>query len=158
IFTPDVLMGESFPNTHTPSGTKYRDSREWFPSLDRMRPFKASSTAAGHGRPVLRGGTAARTAPTYREAIKVVADQGARYFNRGYRAEDVAEILQLPPHLAPDPWLNELYGTVKLSLHGLYSGNIGWFDGTVWKLDPMPINERMEKYVALMEGRDNLLK
>jgi len=158
IFTADVLMGESFPNMHTSRGSKYRDIREWFHSLDRMRAFKANYMAPGHGRPVLGVDNVDRTLTNYRDAIKFVADQGARYFNRGYRAEDVAEILQLPPHLAADPWLNELYGTVKLSLHGLYSGNIGWFDGTVWKLDPMPINERMEKYVALMEGRDNLLK
>jgi len=158
IFTADVLMGESFPNMHTSRGSKYRDIREWFHSLDRMRAFNADYMAPGHGRPVFGGDNVNRTLTNYRDAIKFVADQGARYFNRGYRAEDVAEVLELPPHLASDPWLNELYGTVKLSLHGLYSGNIGWFDGTVWKLDPMPLRDRMEKYVSLMGGRDNLFQ
>ena len=55
-------------------------------------------------------------------------------------------------------WLGEFYGSYKHSAPAIYAGYIGWFDGDPAKLDPPPRQERAARYVALMGGRDALLR
>lgn len=157
IFSADVIEGEAYPNLDSLRGTRFRDFKGWYRSVDRMRAFDPHHVAPGHGRPLSGHEQVSSMMTNYRDGIQFVWDQGIRYMNKGYSAEQLIETVTLPPHLAEEPWLREVYGSVPVSLRGLYSGLIGWFDGQIWTLDPAPIRERMDNYVALMGGRDNIL-
>ncbi len=49
------------------------------------------------------------------------------------------------------------YGAYKHCVRGIYSDYLGWFEGDLVDLDPLPRDERAARYVALMGGRERLL-
>lgn len=157
IFTADVLEGEAFPNLYTLRGTRFRDYTSWYEAVDRLRSYPAEYLSPGHGRPV-QGKHKVHTVMTnYRDGIQFVLDQGLRYMNKGYTPDELVQTIELPPHLKDERWLQEVYGEVGISLRGLYSGYVGWFDGDLSLIDQKPVTERMSAYVELMGGRTNIL-
>jgi linear primary-alkylsulfatase len=157
MFSADIIEGEAYPNLNSLRGTRFRDYQAWYKSVDRMRSKDPHHLVPGHGRPLSGQAEVSSMLTNYRDGIQYVWDQGIRYMNKGYSADQLVETIKLPTHLANEHWLREIYGTVPVSLQGLYSGLIGWFNGEIWKLDPAPLQERLQNYVKIMGGRDNIL-
>ncbi|MBL8172429.1 MAG: MBL fold metallo-hydrolase [Acidobacteria bacterium] len=157
--TAEVIQGETFPNLHTIRGTAYRDPVKWFKTIDLMRRLGAEHLVPSHGRSVSGKDKVEDLLTAYRDAIQYVHDQTVRQMNKGLTPDEIAEVVaQLPPHLANHPWLGEFYGTVKHSVRQIYQGYLGWFNGDPTTLDPTPRAEQAKRYVALMGGRDAVLK
>lgn len=157
--TAEVIQGETFPNLHTIRGTAYRDPVKWFKTIDLMRRLGAEHLVPSHGRPMSGKDKVEDLLTAYRDAIQYVHDQTVRQMNKGLTPDEIAEVVaQLPPHLANHPWLGEFYGTVKHSVRQIYQGYLGWFNGDPTTLDPTPRAEQAKRYVALMGGRDAVLK
>ena len=150
----EVMQGENFPNLYTIRGTKYRDPVQWFKSIDVMRGYPARYLVPTHGRPIVGAEGVQEMLTAYRDAIQFVHDQTIRYTNQGYTPEQLVDLVELPPHLADHPWLNEFYGTVKHAVRNIYGGYLGWFQGDPWALEPLPYLERAQRYVDMMGGRD----
>jgi alkyl sulfatase BDS1-like metallo-beta-lactamase superfamily hydrolase len=77
--------------------------------------------------------------------------------NQGLSPDELAELIELPPHLKDHPYLEELYGTVEWSVRSIFAGYLGWFDGDAANLSPVPPDERAAGYVALAGGSEALL-
>ena len=116
LCSAEVIQGETFPNLHTLRGTRYRDPRQWYESIDILRLFDAEHMAPSHGRPVTGRKNVADILTAYRDAIQFVHNQTIRYINQGYTPDELVELVKLPDHLAYHPWLGEFYGTVKHSV------------------------------------------
>ena len=54
------------------------------------------------------------------------------------RFDTAAATIRLPDHLAAEPFLRELYGTVAWGVRAVYDRLTGWFDGSPATLDPRP--------------------
>lgn len=158
LLTAEVIQGESFPNLHTLRGAKYRDPVTWARSLDMMRGFGAAHVVPSHGRPVSGKQEVEVLLTAYGDAIRYVHDQTVRHMNKGLTPDELVEAVKLPAQLVGHPWLGEFYGTVKHSVRQIYFGYLGWFEGDPTFLDPLPRTERAARYVALMGGRDTVLK
>jgi alkyl sulfatase BDS1-like metallo-beta-lactamase superfamily hydrolase len=157
LCTAEAIQGETFPNLHTLRGTRYRDPRQWYKSIDVLRSFDAEVMAPSHGRPVHGREKVAEVLTAYRDAIQFVHNQTIRYMNEGYTADELAGMIKLPNHLAEHPWLGEFYGTVKHSVREIYQGELGWFNGDPTTLDPIPPLESASRHVDLMGGRDKVV-
>jgi len=158
LHTVEILQGESFPNLHTIRGTRYRDPEIWFTGIDVLRTFPAKYMVPSHGRPVSGTEAVAETLTAYRDGIQFVYDQTIRHMNKGMLPDDLVEIVKLPPHLADHPWLGDFYGGVPHSVRQIYVGELGWFNGDPTTLAPTQPIEASKRYVALMGGRNNVLK
>ncbi|MBU2551112.1 MAG: MBL fold metallo-hydrolase [Proteobacteria bacterium] len=156
LCSAEVIQGETFPNLHTIRGTRYRDPRQWYKSIDVLRRYPAECMAPSHGRPVYGSDEVADVLTAYRDAIQFVHNQTIRYMNQGCTPDDLAGMVALPEHLADHPWLGEFYGTVKHSVREIYQGEIGWFEGDPTTLDPTPSVESAARHVELMGGRDRV--
>ena len=163
LLSAEVVQGECLANVHTIRGTRYRDPLQWVDTLDAMRQQHAHRPVQwmvpAHGRPV--GGAASITEllTAYRDAIAFIHDQAVRFINHGATPDELADWLPaLPPHLARHAWLGEYYGTVKHSVRQVFTGLLGWFDGDPATLDPLPPQERAERWVALAGGREAVLQ
>jgi alkyl sulfatase BDS1-like metallo-beta-lactamase superfamily hydrolase len=88
------------------------------------------------------------TLTAYRDAIQYVHDQTVRGMNRGATPDELAASIELPPHLAEHPWLQEHYGRVPWSVRAVYTGYLGWFDGDGSRLEPLPPADRAQRYIA----------
>ncbi len=158
LHTVEILQGESFPNLHTIRGTRYRDPELWFKGIDVLRKFPAKYMVPSHGRPVSGREAVAETLTAYRDGIQFVYDQTIRHMNKGMLPDDLVEVVKLPPHLADHPWLGDFYGGVPHSVRQIYVGELGWFLGDPTFLAPTQPLEASRQYVALMAGRDAVLK
>lgn len=158
LCTAEVIQGETFPNLHTIRGTRYRDPRQWYKSIDVLRGYNAEYMAPSHGRPVKGKDNVSDVLTSYRDAIQFVHNQTIRYMNEGYTADELVSLIKLPDHLAGHPWLGEFYGTVKHSVREIYQGEIGWFNGDPTTLDPTPPVELAARHVEMMGGRDRVIE
>lgn len=157
LCSAEVIQGETFPNLHTIRGTRYRDPKQWYKSIDVLRGFNAEYMASSHGRPIHGRENVADVLTAYRDAIQFVHNQTIRYMNQGYTPDELVDLVKLPDHLAEHPWLGEFYGTVKHAVREIYQGEIGWFNGDPTTLDPTPPLASASRHVALMGGRDRVV-
>ncbi|MEM8930517.1 MAG: alkyl sulfatase dimerization domain-containing protein [Acidobacteriota bacterium] len=156
VLLPGDNFYRAFPNLYTIRGTPYRDVVAWVRSLDRMRALGAEVLVPSHSRPVVGAAAVDRALTDYRDAIQYVHDQTVRGMNLGMTPDALAATVNLPPHLAESPYLQELYGKVSWSVRAIYSGYLGWFDGNPSRLDPHPPAERARRMAALVGGVDGL--
>lgn len=158
LISADIIQGESFPNVYAIRGTRFRSPMQWAKSIDHMRVFGAETLIPHHGRPVEGRAQVEDVLVAYRDSIQYMHDQTVRYMNKGYRPDEIADIVRMPAHLAKHPWLGEYYGSYKHSLRNIYTGYLGWWQGDPVELDPLPWRERARRYVAQMGGRDSILE
>jgi alkyl sulfatase BDS1-like metallo-beta-lactamase superfamily hydrolase len=159
LLSAEVVQDHTFPNVYTIRGARYRDPLKWVRSLDVLRAWSAESMVLQHGPPVLGKEEVERVLTVYRDEIQYVHDQTIRYMNKGLTAQEIANVVKLPPHLdAEKPWGRQFYGTVKHSVRNVYGGYVGWFQGDPVDLDPTPPVESARRLVVMMGGRDKVLE
>ncbi len=158
LLSADVIQGETFPNIYALRGTGFRNPMVWVRAIDRLRRLEPETLIPHHGRPVSGADEVAGVLTAYRDAIQHLHDQTVRWINKGATPDELAERVAMPPHLAEHEWLGEFYGSYKHSAPAIYAGYVGWFDGDPARLDPPPLQERAARYVALMGGREALLR
>ena len=158
LLSADVIQGETFPNIYALRGTGFRNPMVWVRAIDRLRGLQPETMIPHHGRPVSGADAVAGVLTAYRDAIQHLHDQTVRWINKGAAPDELAERVAMPAHLADHEWLGEFYGSYKHSAPAIYAGYVGWFDGDPARLDPPPRQERAARYIALMGGRDALLR
>lgn len=152
VLLPGDNFYRSFPNLYTIRGTLYRDVLDWVASLDAMRERRPLHLVPSHTRP-LHGEEVVLAALTdYRDAIQYVHDQTVRGMNRGLGPDELVASVELPPHLAASPYLQEFYGTVEWSVRSIFAGYLGWFDGNAAHLSPRPRRAQAERMAELAGG------
>ncbi len=157
VLLPGDNVYKAFPNLYTIRGTRYRDVLKWSVTVGEMRELGAEFMVPSHTRPVSGAAEIDDILGAYGDAIAYVHDQTVRGMNRGLDAQELAETIQLPPHLASHPWLQPFYGTVPWSVRSVYDGYLGWFDGNSTSLFPTPKAQRAQRMVALSGGAESVL-
>lgn len=158
--TNTLLCGDNlykaFPNLYTIRGTAYRDVNLWKNSLDKMRELKPEVIIPSHTE-IIRGEKEVYEILTaYRDAIQYVHDQTVRGMNKGFTPDELAEQIQLPPHLKNHAWLQEYYGKVSWSVRTVFDGYMGFFDGNPTTLLPLGKKEHAQKMLELAGGKEKL--
>jgi len=164
VWLPDqrvLIPGDNFywafPNLYTIRGTPFRSLKNWYRSIDVMRDLEAEHLIPCHSRPVAGKDRIATILTDYRDAIQYVHDQSIRGMNMGMTSDELAESVQLPPHLAQAPYLQPFYGKVSWSARAMFAGHLGWFDGDAATLQPLTRREQAELTARLAGGEDALL-
>eukprot|EP00747_Dinoflagellata_sp_TGD_P030359 gnl/TRDRNA2_/TRDRNA2_134571_c1_seq1.p1 gnl/TRDRNA2_/TRDRNA2_134571_c1~~gnl/TRDRNA2_/TRDRNA2_134571_c1_seq1.p1 ORF type:complete len:362 (-),score=65.48 gnl/TRDRNA2_/TRDRNA2_134571_c1_seq1:109-1194(-) len=93
-----------------------------------------------------------------RDMYKVLHDQAMRLTNRGFKPQEIAELVRPPRALAEQAHLRGYYGTVKHNVRAVYSFYLGWFQGNPCLLDQLPERESGRRYVECMGGPDGVMR
>lgn len=159
VWLPDdrvLLSGDnlyrSYPNVYTIRGARFRDPRDWYGSLDKMRALRPEHLVPCHGGPISGAGDVMDTLTTYRDGIQYVFDQTIRGMNRGLTPDQLAGSVELPARLREHPYLRQLYGQVDFCVREIYAGLYGWFSGEGSDLQPPPPGEESSEIIALAGG------
>jgi len=148
-----LLCGDNFywafPNLYTIRGTPYRSLQQWYRSIDKIRDRRPECLVPSHTRPVIGAERIETVLRDYRDAIQFVHDQAIRGINQGMTPDELAEFIELPPHLADAPYLQPFYGTVAWSVRSVFAGELGWFDGDSAHLNPLARTEKARLLVRL---------
>ena len=145
------------PNLYTLRGTKYRDIALWIQSIDKMRELNADYMVPSHTRPVIGADNVYEALTAYRDGIAYLYHQTIRHANKGLTPDELVEVVKLPPYLRDHPWLQERYGEAEWHVRGIFSGEIGWFNGDAAFLKPVAQNVRGEKIVEGFGGVEKTL-
>lgn len=148
----------AFPNLYTIRGTSFRDLKQWYQSVDKMRDLNPEYLVPGHTRPIIGAQKIQEILTNYRDAIQFVHDQSIRGMNAGLTADELAEQIKLPPHLAEAPYLQPFYGKVSWSVRSMFTGNLGWFDGDSANLEPLTRKQQAKLMSRLAGGEKELLR
>lgn len=174
LFSAEVIQGPSFPNLYSLRGTSYRNPATWFRSVDTLRGYNSWCMLPSHGTPVCGQQNIQTLLTNFRDAIQYTHDQSIRYMNLGYTSAELPQTIPaLPPYLIrnlqsiqtargndttnPEDYLTAFYGSVPQSLHELYFGYLGWFQGDPVALAPTPPTAYAARLVQMMGGRDQVL-
>jgi linear primary-alkylsulfatase len=148
----------AFPNLYTIRGTTFRNLKQWYQSLDKMRDLNPEYLVPCHTRPIVGAKKIQEILTNYRDAIQYVHDQSIRGINAGLTPDELAEQIRLPPHLAEAPYLQPFYGNVSWSVRSMFTGNLGWFDGDAATLQPLTRKEQARLIARLAGGEKELLR
>ena len=156
IFTGDEIQGPTFPQLHSPRGTRPRDIERWVGALDTMRGYGAKYLVPSHGQIVTGEAEVERVFTYYRDAAQYVHDQSVRLINMGFTPDEIAENIALPDSVVIEPWTVQYYGDVQVSARNVYGGYISWWNGDPAELKPTPRIEKARRMVKMMGGRDKV--
>jgi alkyl sulfatase BDS1-like metallo-beta-lactamase superfamily hydrolase len=148
----------AFPNLYTIRGTTFRNLKQWYQSLDKMRDLNPEYLVPCHTRPIVGAKKIQEILTHYRDAIQYVHDQSIRGINAGLTPDELAEQIKLPPHLAEAPYLQPFYGNVPWSVRSMFTGNLGWFDGDAATLQPLTRREQARLVARLAGGEKELVR
>lgn len=148
----------AFPNLYTIRGTSFRNLKQWYQSVDKMRDLNPQYLVPCHTRPIIGARKIQEILTNYRDAIQYVHDQSIRGMNGGLTSDELAERIELPPHLAAAPYLQPFYGKVSWSARSMFTGNLGWFDGDSANLEPLTRKEQARLMARLAGGEKELVR
>lgn len=151
-------MYEAFPAITTLRGAFPRNTLDYIDSIDFYRSLNPEYLVLTHGpHPVLVGEeNVSRTLTNYRDAIQFVHDQTVQYMNKGLTPGEIKERVKLPPHLAEDPYLQEIYGQVDRDIYEIFWEYRGYFTGKCRDLYTYSPIEEAEMAAMLAGGVDEL--
>ena len=119
----------AFPNLYAIRG-QYRDVKEWGESVAEMSRLGAHVLVPGHTRPTTDPASTQEKLKDYSAAILSVYEQTIAGINRGMTPDQLVQTVQLPPELAEKSYLKEFYGAVPWAVRSIFTGHLGWFDGS----------------------------
>ena len=158
LHVAEILQGESFPNIYTIRGQS-RDAKKWYQAVNLLRSYHTEKIVGCHMRPLEGKEACEKLLTDYADAIQYAHDQTVRLLNQGNTPDEViAKIGTLPPHLFEADRIGEFYGTFRQAVRAVYDNYLGWFNGEPTKLNPLDTVEASKRYVALMNGREAVLK
>ncbi|HSK69456.1 MAG TPA: alkyl sulfatase dimerization domain-containing protein, partial [Candidatus Limnocylindria bacterium] len=152
------LLYEAFPALTTMRGSRQRDALDYVTSLKLCRGLDPEYLVVLHGpNPVTSGKDNVRQYLTnFSDAIQYLNDQTVQYLNRGYTAEKMMDLIELPPHLASSPYLQETYGLKDWDIIHLFRYYRGYYTGEVRDLFPQSTRSEAEMSAMLAGGVEAL--
>ena len=90
----------AFPNLYTIRGTSFRNLKQWYQSVDKMRDLNPAYLVPCHTRPIIGAQKIQEILTNYRDTIQYVHDQSIRGINAGLTPDELAEHIKLPAHLS----------------------------------------------------------
>lgn len=153
------LVYEAFPALTTMRGSRQRDAMDYVKSIKMLRSLKPEHMVALHGpNPVTSGSDEIQEYLTnFSDAIQFMNDQTIYYLNRGYTAGEMMDLIELPPHLASNSYLQETYGSKDWNIVHLSRYYRGYYTGQTRDLFAQSTESEAKMSVMLAGGIKELI-
>lgn len=147
-------------NFYTLRGAQNRDSQKWVSHLNKTLDLwgaKAEVLFAPHNIPVWGNAEIVRHIENYRDTMRFIHDCTVNLMNKGYKFNDIGNLVKLPESLARNWSARDYYGSVSHNARAVYNFYIGFFDGNPANLNPYSAVDEGRRYVAAF-GRDKIFE
>ncbi len=147
-------------NIYTLRGAEVRDASRWSRYIDEVLEEYGPKTdilIAQHHWPVWDQAGVREFLGVQRDLYKYIHDQSVRLMNKGYRPDEIAEQLRLPPSLASRWIARDYYGTLRHNARAIYQKYLGWYDANPANLNPLPAREAARRTIDYMGGIDQVI-
>jgi alkyl sulfatase BDS1-like metallo-beta-lactamase superfamily hydrolase len=150
LLVTNFLVTDTIFNIYTLRGGTYRNPEILVNDARWVESKNAEILLDIHGR-TLKGEKAVREAVERSvDSVQIIHDQTLRLIASGKGPREAAETVYLPGNLRDR---REGYGQVESHVRQVYNGNLGWFDGDVYEINPLSVREEAERTVQAMGGR-----
>lgn len=146
LFIGDNVYGV-LPNIYSIRGVRFRDPLDQINALDTALSFHPNFVVGSHQKPIMDSAEVIDILTSVRDALEYIRDQTIRGMNKGYTADELAQMITLPKHLAEHPWLTQGRGPVAWFVKEIYNGYVGWYEGDPAFLDAISLVERSKHIV-----------
>ncbi len=158
---PNILaVGDNFynvfPNMYSVRGSSYRDVANWIDILDEIMALDADTVLPGHTWPLIGKEEVRSSLQNFRDALEYVLFETLDCMNQGMSLNETAEAVKLPERFKTES-LGEYFSLVEWAVKSIYTGYLGWFDGTAANLIPIPESEYTKEMLDLI-GENKLKK
>lgn len=152
------VLYEAFPALTTMRGSGQRNPLDYINTLKLCRSLNPEYLVALHGaNPVTTGKENVRQYLTnFSDAVQFMHDQTVQYMNRGYTPGEIMEVLELPPHLASNSYLQETYGSKDWDIYHIFRYYRGYYTDEVRDLFPQSPMSEAQMSAELAGGIDEL--
>lgn len=153
------VLYEAFPALTTMRGSGQRNPLDYIDTLKLCRSLNPEYLVALHGaHPVTAGEENVREYLTnFSDAIQFMHDQTLQYMNQGYTPGEIMEMLELPPHLASNSYLQETYGAKDWDIYHIFRYYRGYYTGEIRDLFPQSPMSEAQMSAELAGGIDELV-
>lgn len=148
-------------NFYTLRGAEVRDSKAWAEYLNQSIERFGNDVQvmfAQHHWPTWGNQEIVSQLANQRDETLYIHDQTLRLANMGYTPNEIAESITLPKELYQHSYERGYYGTVRHNAKAVYQKYLGFYDGNLANLNPLPEEQAAKKYVAYMGGSKAILK
>jgi alkyl sulfatase BDS1-like metallo-beta-lactamase superfamily hydrolase len=153
MLVTNFLVIDTIFNIYTLRGGTYRDPQILVNDARWVESKNAETLLDIHG-PALQGEKNVREAVERSvDSVQLIHDQALRQMASGKGPREAAESVYVPRNLRED---REAYGQVESHVRQVYNGNLGWFDGDVYQINPLSVREEAERIVQSMGGGDTV--
>ena len=150
LLVSNFLVVDTIFNIYTLRGGTYRNPEILVNDARWVESKNAETLLDIHG-PTLRGEKVVREAVERSvDQVQLIHDQTLRLVASGLGPREAAETVYMPGNLRDR---REGYGQVESHVRQVYNGNIGWFDGDVYEINPLSVRDEAERTVQAMGGR-----
>ncbi|HEY5309213.1 MAG TPA: alkyl sulfatase dimerization domain-containing protein, partial [Casimicrobiaceae bacterium] len=144
LLVTNFLVIDTIFNIYTLRGGTYRNPEILVNDARWVESKNAEILLDIHG-PTLKGEKGVREAVERSvDSVQIIHDQTLRQIASGKGPREAAETVYLPGNLRDR---REGYGQVESHVRQIYNGNIGWFDGDVYEINPLAVREEAERLV-----------
>ena len=146
------------PNIYTLRGGVYRDPLIWRDGLKEIRDLQPEILCNTHTRAIVGKDEVMKRLTGYMDQLTLTYDQTLRGILGGMGPDDIRHTIYIPDHMKEIPENAQAYGETIHFPAAIYQYVIGWFDGDVTKLFKIAPKEEAERMVALIGGKDKVMK
>ncbi|MGC5165436.1 alkyl/aryl-sulfatase [Luteimicrobium sp. DT211] len=140
-------------NIQTLRGARTRDARNFARYLDETIVRWGDEVEVHYGPhswPVWGNAEVVEFLESQRDVYKYIHDQALRLANKGYTPLEAAEAIELPDELARKWYNRQYHGTVHHDVRGVFTKELGMWDGDPVSLHPHVPVESARRYVELI--------
>jgi len=164
VYVPEkgLVMNNFFwpgtPNIYTLRGGVYRDPLIWRDGLKVIRDLQPEILSNTHTRAIVGKDGVMKRLTGYMDQLTLIYDQTLRGILGGMGPDELRHAIYIPEHMREIPENAQSYGETIHFPAAIYQYVIGWFDGDVTKLFKIAPKDEAARMVALMGGKDKVVK
>ncbi len=138
LLVTNFLVIDTIFNIYTLRGGTYRNPEILVNDARWVESKNAEILLDIHG-PTLKGEKVVREGVERSvDSVQIIHDQTLRLIASGLGPREAAETMYMPRRLRDG---REAYGQVESHVRQVYNGNLGWFDGDVYQINPLSVRE-----------------
>ena len=147
-------------NLYTLRGAEVRDANDWARYITEAQTLfpDAEVVFQAHNWPHWGKDVVNEYLTNTAAVYKFMHDQTLLYINKGYTADEIAEMIRLPEALEKVWYTRQYYGTLKHNVKAVYQKYMGWYDANPIHLDELEPAEYAKKLVEYLGDTDKVLE
>ncbi len=150
LMVTNFLVIDTIFNIYTLRGGSFRDPEMLVNDARWVESKNAEILLDIHNATLLGEKVAREALERSVDSVQLIHDMALRLIASGLGPREAAESLYMPRNLRE---AREGYGQVESHVRQVYNGNVGWFDGDIYDINPLSVKEEADRMVQAMGGR-----